>query len=354
MWEPTDNFSLRATANDEDKSGTEARIVRITNPSNVRYMQYNVMAGNPDYVNIPGFTVVDWGFPSNAFTPETHMSGYPGGELDKWQSKSDTPDNGITRDVSYFTVTANWDITDNLSLESISSSWELFRRQSVDFDGSEFVITTDENRAEDENFTQEFHLTGSNFNGRLDWLAGLYSLKERSKVRTYRWPMLDFPRAPGSPNAFRTDVTAYLNAWYAAAGSPPFQGAATFSANPAAFADTLNKTESDQEAFFGEVTIGITTKLDVTLGVRVTDDEGRSIPHAPTDGFRPVLPGAEPIGDIFAGDRHRGEREPRSGRTTSRTSTRSSISSMTTSCCTPAGAKASPRPRSRIPTCRPR
>jgi len=302
MWEPTDTFSLRVTANDEDKRGTEPRIVRITNPSNVRYMQYNVMAGNPDYVNIPGFTVVNWNFPSNRFTPQTHMPGYPGGELGKWQSKSDTPDNGITRDITYLTMTANWDITDNLSFESITSSWELFRRQSVDFDGSEFVITTDENRAEDKNFTQEFHLTGNNFNGRLDWIAGLYSLKERSKVRTYRWPMLDFPRSPTNPNVWRADVTAYLNSWYAAAGSPAFQGATTFSANPAAFTDTLNKTESDQKAFFGEVTIGVTQKLDITLGVRVTDDEGRSMPHVPTDGFRPLLPGAEPVGDIFSGN----------------------------------------------------
>jgi len=300
LWEPTDTFRMRFTANDEDKAGTEARIVRITNERNVRYVQYNVMAGNPDYVNIPGFTPINWGFPANAFTPETHMPGYPGGELSKWQTKSDTPAQGITRDVTYLTMNASWDITDNLTFESITSSWELKRRQSVDFDGSEFVITTDENRAVDSNFTQEFHLTGQNFNGRLDWIAGLYSLRERSKVRTYRWPMLDFPRSPTNPNAFRADVAAYLNAWYVAAGSPPLQGGA-IAANPAAFIDTLNKTESDQTAFFGEVTVGVTEKLDVTLGVRVTDDEGRSIPHTATDGFRPSLPGAEPVGDIYAG-----------------------------------------------------
>src|SRR5262245_48998858 len=300
LWEPTDAFRLRFTANDEDKAGTEARIVRITNERNVRYVQYNVMAGNPDYVNIPGFTPINWGFPANAFTPETHMPGYPGGELGKWQTKSDTPAQGITRDVTYLTMTAGWDITDHLTFESITSSWELKRRQSVDFDGSEFVITTDENRAVDSNFTQEFHLTGTNLNGRLDWIAGLYSLRERSRVRTYRWPMLDFPRSPTNQNVFRADVAAYLNAWYAAAGSPPLQGGA-IAANPAAFIDSLNKTESDQNAFFGEVTVGVTEKLDVTLGVRVTDDEGRSIPYTATDGFRPSLPGAEPVGDIYAG-----------------------------------------------------
>ena len=57
------------------QAGTEPRIIRITNPANVRYIQYNVLAGNPDYVNIPGFTVVNWGFPSNAFTPRDSHAG---------------------------------------------------------------------------------------------------------------------------------------------------------------------------------------------------------------------------------------------------------------------------------------
>ncbi|HVQ15072.1 MAG TPA: TonB-dependent receptor plug domain-containing protein, partial [Vicinamibacterales bacterium] len=282
LWEPTDNFNMRLTANNEDKRGTEARIVRITNPSNVRYIQYNVLAGNPAYVNIPGFTVVNWGLPSNAFTPQTHQPGFPGGQLGKWETRSDTPDNGITRDLKYYTLTANWDIGDNLSLQSITSAWEHVRRQSVDFDGSEFIITTDENRARDNNFTQEFHLTGANFKDRVRWIAGLYALDERSHTRTYRWPMLDFPRSPTNINAFRADVAAYLNNWWIAAGRPAFQGAATINANPAAFTDTLNKNEGEQKAFFGEVTVGLTQKLDLTLGVRVTDDEGRSKVQTPT------------------------------------------------------------------------
>jgi iron complex outermembrane receptor protein len=303
LWEPTDTFSLRLTANDEDKKGTEARIVRITNPRNVRYIQYNVLAGNPDYVNIPGFSVVNWGLPGNRFTPQTHMSGYPGGQLGKWQTRSDTPDNGITRDLKYYTVTAKWDITDNLSFESISSAWQMYRRQSVDFDGSQFIITTDENRARDSNVTQEFHISGSNFNDRLTWIGGLYALSERSRVRTYRWPMLDIPRSPTNPNAWRADVATYLTNWWNAAGQPTFQGATSIAANPPAFSDTLNKSEAEQKALFGEVTIGLTEKLDMTLGVRVTDDNGRQIVHTPTDGFRPVAVGGEPLGDIFAGYR---------------------------------------------------
>jgi iron complex outermembrane receptor protein len=316
LWEPSDNFNLRLTANDEDKKGTEPRIVRITNPNNVRYIQYNVLAGNPDYVNVPGFTVQNWGLPSNAFTPRTHMPGYPGGELGKWETKSDTPADGITRDLRYYTLTANWQISDNLSFQSITSQWELLRRQSVDFDGSEFIITTDENRARDNNFTQEFHLTGSNFNDRVNWIAGLYGLSERTHVRTYRWLMLEIPRDPLNPNAFRADVRTYLTNWWNAANRPVFQGAATIDANPAPVQEALQKNEGSQRALFGEATVSVTEKLDLTFGVRVTDDEGRSIVQTPTSGAKPLVPGDEPRGDLFAGFATRVNENPDLGNNT--------------------------------------
>src|SRR5690606_17921159 len=43
LWEPTDTLSLRFTANDEDKRGTEPRIIRITNEDNAQYIRYNVL-----------------------------------------------------------------------------------------------------------------------------------------------------------------------------------------------------------------------------------------------------------------------------------------------------------------------
>src|SRR5690606_15341553 len=93
---------------------------------------------------------------------------------------------------------------------------------------------------------------------------------------------------------------AYLESWWNAAGNPVLQGGA-ITANPPASSDTLSYSESEQKALFGEVTIGVTDKLDVTLGVRVTDDAGRQLRLAPTSGFRAPLPGGEPIGDLYGG-----------------------------------------------------
>jgi iron complex outermembrane receptor protein len=302
LWDATDAFSLRFTANDEDKRSTEPRIIRITNENNAQYIRYNVLAGNPEFlararaVN-PAFPASAFTsfFPSDSFTPRTHMPGYPGGEVGEWQTKSDSPDDGVGRDLRYYTLTANWEISDNLSLKAILSDWEFERSQDADFDGSEFTFTTDTNRSVDENDTIELQMSGSNFNGRLTWIGGYYSLDENSKSRTYRWTMLDLPRDPANANNLRPDAQAYLQAWRATVGLAPTA--------PGIFAniDQLNYIEAEQQAIFGEVTIGLTEKFDMTLGVRVTDDEGTTYSMAPTDGFRPPFPGDEPRGDIYAG-----------------------------------------------------
>ena len=41
-------------------------------------------------------------------------------------------------------LTARWDITDNLNFEAILSNWEQDQRQVIDFDGTEFLVTTDD------------------------------------------------------------------------------------------------------------------------------------------------------------------------------------------------------------------
>jgi iron complex outermembrane receptor protein len=302
LWDATDTFSLRFTANDEDKRSTEPRIIRITNENNAQYIRYNVLAGNPDFLAraravdpaFPASAFTSF-FPSDSFTPRTHMPGYPGGEVGEWQTKSDSPDDGVRRDLRYYTLTASWEIGDNLSLKAIASDWEFERSQDADFDGSEFTFTTDTNRSVDENDTIEIQLSGSHFNDRLNWIGGYYSLDENSQSRTYRWTMIDLPRDPANANNLRPDAQAYLQSWRATVGLAPTA--------PGIFAniDQLTFIEAEQQALFGEVTIGLTEKFDMTLGVRVTDDEGRSYVMTPTDGFRPPFPGDEPRGDIYAG-----------------------------------------------------
>ncbi len=347
LWEPTEKFSLRFTANDEDKSGTEARILRFSNTSHPQLLRYNVLAGNPDYLAMaravnPAFPASPFtgSFLSNAITPQTHETGYPGGQLGKWETKSDTPDDGQQRDLKYYTVTMNWDIGENLLFESITSAWEMNRRQSVDFDGSEFILTTDEGRWIDDNFTQEFHLSGSNFNDRVTWLAGFYSLDEKTKGRTDRWSVWDLPRPAGDINTpavrdrLRLEACQYLYSWATTVyGTPPpfssgnvpcvgIHANTVGFVNPAIWTTvlpgstrTVNSNHDEQSAFFGEVTIGLTAKLDMTLGVRITDDEGTNLVDTSPPYIRNVV-GGNPLGDIYAYDAPRIDVDPDFGRNT--------------------------------------
>ena len=66
-------------------------------------------------------------------------------------------------------------------------------------------------------------------------------------------------------------------------------------------ADQLTNAFDDDEAWFGEATFGLTEKLDITVGARVSDKSGGDISYTPTDAFRTVDPGVRPQGDMFAG-----------------------------------------------------
>ncbi len=114
------------------------------------------------------------------------------GQVGKWQTKSDSMEDGITADLEYATLTADWDITDNLNFEAILSNWEQFQRQVIDFDGTEFLVTTDDLSTERENDTMEFHLSGTALNDRISWLGGYYSLEEATRNRVVRWGMYEW------------------------------------------------------------------------------------------------------------------------------------------------------------------
>ena len=95
LWEPSASFSLRFNVNEENRDGSPARIVRISNPQNPTYIAYNVLAGNPDYLKEaravdPMFPNPPFALPFDRFTPETHEPGFPGGQLGKWQTRSNT------------------------------------------------------------------------------------------------------------------------------------------------------------------------------------------------------------------------------------------------------------------------
>jgi len=381
LWDATDKFSLRFTYNDEEKRGTDPRIHRMTRYDNSKIYAYNIMLGAlqtqaqaacqadlprcqtigaggaglglPNY-----FTGTGWAAPpansigtrytgvaQKAFNYSTHMTNYGGGlssaygdvvggvytpnprvpdvafgpgSVGKWQTRSDSMEDGITADLQYATLTAEWDITDNVHFQSIMSSWEQDQRQVVDFDGTEFLVTTDDLIQRRENDTLELHLSGEALDGRISWLVGYYSLDESLDFRNVRWGMWEFVNpnyGPALPT-IATGVSEYVRQTAILLNLEGITGGTLRTANTALIqyggagrypwnagnisTDLLTNSWDEDEAYFGEATFGITEKLDITFGARISDKTGGDITFAPTDAFRTPDPAVRPQGDPFA------------------------------------------------------
>jgi outer membrane receptor protein involved in Fe transport len=253
------------------------------------------------------------------YTPNPRMPDVPfgPGQVGKWQTKSDSMEDGITADLEYFTVNAKWDITDNLNFEAIFSDWQQFQRQVIDFDGTEFLITTDDIPQERENQTIELHLSGSALNDRINWLAGYYSLDEDLTQRFYRWAMWEFAIPATStvnqttgfvvPAATNTAFAEYVRQTAGLLTLNGFSGGNMLTQTGALYPwffnvsdDALTNAWDEDEAWFGEVTFGLTEKLDLTFGARVSDKTGGDIRYVPIDAFRTPDPAIRPQGDPFA------------------------------------------------------
>jgi iron complex outermembrane receptor protein len=65
--------------------------------------------------------------------------------------------------------------------------------------------------------------------------------------------------------------------------------------------DGLTNAWDKDRAVFGEATVGVTDKLDLTFGVRISDKEAGDFTYVPLDAFRTPDPAIKPQGDLFAG-----------------------------------------------------
>ena len=376
LWEPTDTFSLRATLNDEEKRGTDPRIHEMTRYANSKTYAYNIMLGafqsrsdaacaaNPGFVGdtisanscaggswpapppppqgVPAFGERYTGEAQSEYTPTSHTTNFQGGRVSgvdfapgtvgKWETRSDSMQDGVEVSNSYLTLNADWEITDNINFEAIVSTWEQDGRTVIDFDGTEFLGTTDDRISVTENETFELHLSGSTDNGRINWLAGYYSLETDYKRRFYRWAAWEFtvPNVgPGDPqlylpyNDYVRDTARLigLNGEETPPGSGVFSGGnmqtplyggrappGSFPYNRAMYqwnlwfisGDRISRSHDEDSAFFGEATFSVTDRLDLTFGARQSDKTGWQSSATPTDAFRTPDPDIRPQGDLYA------------------------------------------------------
>lgn len=314
MWQPTDRFSLRFNATKDDRESVPARIMRMPSPEAPIAVAYDVLAGNPQRlaqaraIN-PAFPDPPFALEIDRFTPQSHESGFPGGQVGRWQTRDDIPGSAWI-DHRIATLTLDWRITNRFSLKSLTSLQAQHNGQLNAYDASELDIMAELIRDEPEWRTQELHLLGNHFDGRLETLLGLYYHDIKAWSRLSAWNFWEFaiPNTGPNPGTFglpgvggrpllNPAAVGYVRSWGATVGNPAM--AAFF---PATFAtaDRLFFTEDIDRAFFGQFKIAATDRLDVTLGFRFTGDDAVGTEYLPAEAFRPVEPAGVAPGDPYA------------------------------------------------------
>lgn len=314
LWETAEHLSLRLTLNDEKTKTSEPRIIRFTDTEHPEYLAYNVLAGNPDF--LAAAREIDPAFPdppkqlaTDRFTPQSHESGYGGGNVGRWETKSNTAEDSIANDIEYATLNLSWDPTPHFEMEVISSARIMNRNSSTDRDGSELTIAGVAFHTRERDFSQEIHFTGDSFNGKIDWLTGLYYLEQKTKDRRHSWITWEFAiptEGPGAPD-LDMDAVKYVRRYGASLGIP---GLVRFTPPVQQSSDKLTGDEDKDKALFGQVSVHPTGSLDLTLGARTSAHEGEARQYVPTSGFRPANEQLPVEGDLFAGVLETADRDP--------------------------------------------
>ena len=216
---PTDNFDVLITADysQEDSNGPAFTLLDTGNllPGSFGGFYNNVLQG-PTCGFPGGLSSTNPVCFNDQFISETESFGTA-------PSFSDISVWGITANI-------NWQLTDNFSIRSITGYRDLDGEFARDADHSPNTIVHFFDTFDSEAFSQEIQFTANLFDGRVNWITGLYYFDEDGENIN----LLEF---------------AIAN----------FQSGAAFG------------TES--KAIFSQATISITDSLDLTVGGRWTDED---------------------------------------------------------------------------------
>ncbi len=297
LWRPSDTFQARFVISTGDQLSTDARQVRFTNPNNRHILAYNALLTNPAYAAM---------IPGGPFTAAEYEPLQ--GTVGEWQSRSSMPEDGIFQDTEDYTLTIEWDINDNLHLRSITADRSRQSRQLSDWDSMEAVLSfTDDRNYDDSLFSQEFHLQGDAMDGRLTWLAGMYYSDEENKFRQYRWAQVEMHELDATGNVVvNTEMRDFIRA-YGTTNSI----AALENYSPLTQVYGVNRVwtldDVQDTALFGEISYDVTERLNVTLGLRISERDSKTLNYSadPTVGAFLLTPpengGGHGPGDIYTG-----------------------------------------------------
>jgi len=161
-------------------------------------------------------------------------------------------------------------------LKSISSARTLSAEFGRDGDGTPNQYLETLNKVVQQQYSQELQLSGNSFDDRLKWVGGVYYFNELGKDTN------DVRLASGLYNALEALPGAFIPLLPGAVCPGPFPpnvcaGGAGNPFNPGLDLDfdIYNKVQVDSYAMFGSGTFALTDRLNVTAGLRYSDESKR-------------------------------------------------------------------------------
>ncbi|MBL4852884.1 MAG: TonB-dependent receptor [Robiginitomaculum sp.] len=180
----------------------------------------------------------------------------------------------------------------NVVLKSITAARTLEAEFGRDGDGTSIAFVQTNNRVVQQQYSQELQLTGKSFDDRLDWVGGLYYFNELAKdTNDVRLAEGLFAALEGLPAAFIPLTPTSM-----CPGPFPANICAGGAGNPINAGldldfDIFNKVSVESYALFGSGTFALSDKINVTAGLRYTDESKEYfLDHSRVNAGVPIIP----------------------------------------------------------------
>ncbi len=284
LWTPTDKLSLRFQYATDNSMFTEPRIqdgifnTAAQQGQQILITQFYGLAGAEPFDNIH------------------ETAGYAGGQVGKWQNKSKItlPTHIQHRQAS---MDVQWQLSDSMSLQFLTAGTEEVNDTYVDWDNSPYDIVDDLNRSKLRVFSEEIQLSGQR--DRLSWFGGLYYWDQGSRNRNGRFVIEEFTDGT-------LDVNNVFNSPTCMAMVPNSKGNCqdVYANTLNQRYDTLSRSNTNGYAAFGEVTINLSSSLDLIAGLRYHNQDSDTQALAITGAAKPLTTNVlhTPGADIFQGN----------------------------------------------------
>lgn len=278
LWTPTDNLDIRAQYSRRESNFIEPRI------------EDGVWQEAIIFPTVLPLLYTNAGLP---FTQDSQMAGWPGGQVGKWENRSQiTIPNRIDSDQGSLDVSLG--LTDSVSLNFVTGYTKQVRKVFVDYDNSQFGLVEDTNDGDTNFFSQEIQLSGGG--DRVEWVTGLFYWDESRRTRSVRYAAEEFNVTPlgREDNQRALDLYATQYCQNLAVNPPPgpastcqtamgfYKGFSTLR-NANNIGGNLSESGTDGYALFGEATVHVTDRFDVTFGARHHDQDNYNQPMRPSN-----------------------------------------------------------------------